>query len=719
MKYIWTCPSWVPFKTCNIRINKPLITSDLKAITDKQYIKTDSLYDVKVQVLAGGVSKAAYRGFFIVYSQPNFNSYFNFTIKNSSVLSYNDELNIGMVFQNNIFPTVIKENIQIKWDLNTKLVNSINGYSLPDYRIKFDGVSGNFNLTCTIFYRNNTLAQKTLSKYFLISIPEPPSIGRLDAYPQYSLTLSDTRINLIASNFIFKEDPNRKNFRYEYFYRNIFGEYLWIINKEYIPNQLTLRLMPITDSIKVKCFYDPNSNSNVETYMNLTVKINSLVDYNQIDNIFPYDIENALNLLEAYALNLRNHKLANNTADFFSRKILDKLYTVVNTNKTNSKGIIHFNNEKVGTILESISLKFQSYIQISEKFNFIVNKIMSIASELGEDFNFSLFYCNNYLRALDNLLNINPSNIKLAKVDLTILENYKILLMKAFREITKGSYKLANLNNVNIFGLTVDTKFLKNDIIYSNDESLNPYNSKSPVFFGDYSNIYINGTKPISDLQKLSITIPNKIIESFANDFILIIKQYTDWNPVITEPSNYTDDNWYCVSSDIIEVTFVDILPKNISQSNKSLNNSIISNSSQIINNSTNSSAQNETTDPIYDGQKEYQINEKIGDVDSNFVVINFTLSQKYSAKILNFTSCVSISYDIDEIKNLHYIYDYKCNTWFDFKNNLIQCECDGPGYYSVAYNPKFKYNRQHIQFPQTSDSIGKYLILLFFYIFI
>jgi len=705
MKYIWTCPSWVPFQSCNIRINKPLIKVNLNAITDKKYIKTDTLYDMKVQVLAGGSSKGAYTGFFIVYNQPNFNTYFNFTIKNSTAISYNEDLNFAMEFNNKIHSKVIKDNIRIKWNINTTDAYFINGFTLPDFRVNFFNTSGTFNLTCTIFYRNGTFAQKTLSKSFFFDISNPPNTGILEAYPPFSLTLTDTRISLLASNFLFEDDPTNKNFRYEYFYRNIFGEYLWIINKYDNPNQLTRSNMPITDSVKVKCIYDTGT-SNVEAQTNLTVKMNSLINYNKIDEIFIFEVENVILLLEAYSLNLRNHKMASTAADYYSKKILNRLYELfVKNNKTESRKIIHLNDDKIATILEAISIRFINYTQISQNFTNVIYEIMTIAHEEKDDVAFNLFYCNNYLRALDNLLNINPHVLELSKTDFDILENYKELLMLSYREIPKGAYKLANLKNLNIFGLTVDAKFLKNDIVYINNPSLNPLNTSSPIFFGDYSDLYLEGKPSPKKLDALSVTIPSGIIERFEFDFIPIIKQFLNWNIILDKNENYTEDSWYPIHSNIIEVSFVTIEPKNRTKYILQNVTESIKNGSTVFNKTFE---KNITVYELSPSEKEYKLLDDDGVyIESELIIINFTLSEKYPQKILNYTSCVKIGRDYISEKLPHRVDDLECNTWFDFSNNIIQCECDTPGYYTVAYNPKFKYSRKHIQFPQTSDSIG------------
>jgi len=705
MKYIWTCPAWFPFNSCNIRINKPLIKLDLKTIADKQYIKSDTLYDVKAQVLSGGISRAAYRAFFIVYSQPSFNSYFNFTIKNHSYMSYDQDLNFGMEFNNNLHSQIIQNNIQIKWNINTTQAVFLNGFSLPEFSVKFVNTSGTFNISSTIFYRNDTFAQKTLTKSYIFSIPTPPNTGILEVYPSYAIAMSNTRINLLASNFIFEDDPLNTNFLYEYFYRNVFSEYLWIMNKYKNPNQITRSLIPITDSIKVECFYDKNSLSKVQATANLTIKMNSLLDYDKVDEIFIYDVENTILLLEAYSLNLRNHTMAKNTADFVARKILNKLSDLISkNNKTEARTIIHLNNDKMATILEAISLRFINYTKIETNFKNIINQIMIIAVENNDDLAFNLYYCNNFLRALDNLLQINFFNINLAKLDFKILENYKLLVMKMFREIPKGAYKFANLNNMNLFGLAVDSKFLKNDIVYINDESLNPYNLKSPIFFADYSSLYVSGHKSKSVLDKISVTIPNIIIESFDNDFILLIKHYTNWNPIVKEPANYTENNWYAVISDIIEVVFIDINYKNISIVKLLPQNTTVKNSSGVFNVTI---MKNVTIYETSKDKKDYALNEEIG-LESQLATLNFTMAINYSLNILNYTSCVKITrYSING-QNILQIDDKECNTWFDYKNNIIQCECDTPGYYTVGYNPKYKYNRKPIQFPQTDDSIGK-----------
>jgi len=651
---------------------------------------------MNVGISSNKQTKGKYTGFFIVYSQPNFNEYFDFKIYNSTKIVYNEQINFSMDFVKKIHSQVIKNNIDIRWNINTNDAIYINRYSLPDFNVKFVNISGNFNLTCTIFYRRNTFAQKTLSKSMILKIPSPPTRGKLEVYPIYSLVLSNTRLNLIASNFYYEDNLTKNNFKYEYFYRNIFGEYLWIINKYDNPNQLTRNIMPITDSIMVKCMFggDISDESHIEAFANITVNLNSLIDYSNIDEIFVFKIEDTILSLEAYSLNLRSHKMAKDIKNNISIKILKKLLEMYtkNQNNTSNKEIIHLNNDKIATILEAISFCFTNYSQISEDFGAIILGTMNIAYENDEINAFNLFYCNNFLRALDNLLKIKSNTNYLSYADFEILEEYKNLTMLSYTEITKGAYKMANLQNINIFGLTVDTKFLKHDIIYINDPTLNPINATSPIFFAHYSDIYLERENTVSKLDALSVTIPSKIIENFDTDFLLIIQQFKKFNKIIDKNKNYTNNIWYPIHSDVIEISF-NLIKYNTININEITENRPI----EIDETDTNKDNQKK----VYENMRDIGFND-----ESEMAILNFTLEGEFSLKILNYTSCVKIDRETNN-ENYHIIYDDKCNTWFDYANNLIQCECNSLGYYTVAYNPQFKYSRKHIQFPQTSDSIG------------
>ena len=619
-----------------------------------------------------------------------------------------------MNFKNKLNPNTIKDNVAIDWNINTTSAKFINGFSLPDFRIKFtDKLSGVFNLTCSIFYRNNTFAYKKLSRSFIFTIPDPPNVGTLDVFPNYSVTLSETKINLIAEKFLFEDDPKRKNFSYQFFYKNYFGEFLWIRNIYDNPNQITYESLPITDQIKVMVYY--NQKSSVETTKNITVQVNSILDYNEIDTIFVYSVEQAIIKLELFAINLRSHVMTQSSADTFSIKVINKLYDIFNLNNAETAIIILYNNiEKIGTILEAATLKLKNYSAVSKSILYVIENTL-ILSMIGEDETFfNQYYCNNFLRALDNLISIKPITENLESTDIKILLTYKNLIRQSFYNIPKGAYKLANLDNIDILGITIDQKFLKNDMVYFNNDLINPYNTPKPIFFQQYDDIYRKDAPKLYSYEVLSINIPVNIINYMQNDFIILFKNYIKWNKVISDtPANYTKDSWYPVTPDIIEVEIIDIklVERNITNSNKTF----LYRNLQVSNSTTNSTITNKTiqnTNTI--STMGYVFNENIY-IPSGFVVINFTMKNKFSLDILNKTSCVRI-FPENNTKGLHEIYDDYCNTWFDYENNIIQCECDEPGIYSIGYNPYFKYLRKHIQFPQTADSIGNFFYFLIFF---
>lgn len=718
IQYIWTCPSWVPFTNCNIRINKPYININLNAIADKQYIMYDVLYNVKADVLVNKIKKSTFYGFFVLYSQPNFNSYFNFTVTNSTDISFNDEINFKMEFVKKLNSKTIKENVLIQWNINTTQALFINGFSLPDFRVKFTNTSGYFNLTCTIYYRNNTFAKKSLSKSIFFSIPTPPKVGTLEVYPDYLIAFSGTRVNMIAKNFVYEDDPQNNNFQYIYFYLNPFNEYLTIVNKNDNPNQLSRIIMPITEKIKVMCYF--NDLSYVEAEANISVKMNSLIDYNKIDDIFVYEVENAIILLETYALNLRKHRLAKATAENYGIKIQNKLIQIIKLNKNNIARTIIFNNiDKVATIMEAASYTFIDYKQINTNFTFLVAEIMAIADENNQVSVFSTYYTNNFIRALDNLLTITPASFYLAEIDITPLKDYYELFLKSFRDIPKGAYKMANLYNLNIFAITIDAKFLKKDVTYFDDNSVNPFDTISPIFIADNSEIYKQAGVSATNNNNLSVTIPNNVIEFFDNDFVVLINHYVGWNTVLNRNNTFKDDNWYSIHTDFIEVAFVDIDIYNTTSNSTKANGTASAIHSTAQNKTTSNTSTSTSTSNSKSNQKyKYTANDKIF-VPSGLIVINFTMkgnpeTNNFTLGIYNKTSCVKVEKDTNS-QGVHEIYEDACNTWFDYVNNIIQCECDFPGIYSIAFNPQFKYLRKSIQFPQTDDSIGKYFLKFFF----
>ena len=80
------------------------------------------------------------------------------------------------------------------------------------------------------------LKRKDYQKANFLIFQLPPQIGILESYPDYLITLIKERLTLQISKLIPEEDLTRSSFKYQYFNKNIFDEYLRIINKNDLSN---------------------------------------------------------------------------------------------------------------------------------------------------------------------------------------------------------------------------------------------------------------------------------------------------------------------------------------------------------------------------------------------------------------------------------------------------------------------------------------------------
>jgi hypothetical protein len=685
IQYTWKCPPWVAQNYCRIKRNKPFVSFEIKNLPKKDEIKYDTLYEIKCDVTINKVIKANFIGFFVIYSQKSLSNYLNFTIYNDTSISYGSDVNFKILFENEL-PKVIKDNILINWSINSTESVSKNGFNYPDIYFKFqEKLEGMYNLTCTLTYRNGTFAQKTVSRSKLFNLPSPPKIGFLETYPDFLITLTNKKLSLFSSKFSTEEDSTGESFKYQYFYRNVFGEFLRIVNKKNFTNQAVFDLVPITDQVRVGVNYE--GDSFVFKDEDLTVSLNNVIDYNKIKDIsIIFDVEKAILYLEAYSINLRFHILEKQQANKIALEIINILKEILEKkNDISSKKIIYNNKDKIGTILEAVSFKLLNLNDENIKlFEEIMGIMIKVSFEINKEDYFNEESSNNYLRFYDNLLKLKINSNTLNDIDLTINEIFKDLLTKSFRGVPKGMCKFADLIKVNIMGLTVDNIFLKNDVIYVENLIENKNNALNPVFLENYSKNY-ELQKSRSEKRKSSALIPKEIINKFSNDFIIIIKQYKNWNNVTSFELRKDSDEWYSLSNDLIEARFINEvrMEKNYS-------------------------------DNISDNYEYFQyIENKTLSTDSQTLILNFTYSHekiKEGDIILNKTSCIKINNDQeDQIFRYFDLIDYECNTWFDFTNGIIQCECDSSGLYTISYNNQFEYRRKSIQFPQTNDSICTY----------
>ena len=90
---------------------------------------------------------------------------------------------------------------------------------------------------------------------------------------------------------------------------------------------------------------------------------------------------------------------------------------------------------------------------------------------------------------------------------------------------------------------------------------------------------------------------------------------------------------------------------------------------------------------------------------DSQAAIINFTLPKTFASlgyKLLLNATCVNI----DVITG---IADGSiCNTWFDYTYNIIQCECDTAGFFTVVTSTNFVNTRIWGQFHKTQENLCK-----------
>lgn len=690
-------------------MNRPYISFEIKDLQKTDKLKYDTLYDIQVDVLANKINKAKYFGFFVIYKQKSFKNYLNFNIFNSTNIAYGSDINFEIFFENQLKSNVIKDNILINWKINATNTVAKNGFNLPDILLNFaNELFGNFNLTCTITYRKGTFAEKTLSKSIFFEIPAPPQIGNLESYPDHLVTLSNKRLTLQASKFISEEDPTGESFKYQYFYKNIFSEFMSIVNNKDLTNQVIFDIVPITNMIRVGIIY--KGDSLVYKEKNLTVTLNTVLNYDKITDIVVFEVEKTIIELEAYSLNLRHHSINPNTGNKYAINILNKVKNLIETrNDTASQNIIFANKDKIATILEAASFKIINYEENKGLFSTIIEDLIKITKILKNDF-FNHKKANNFLRYFDNILRLRQTSNNFSNMDLTVIKNFNELIFKSFRGVTKGDYKIANLNKINIMGTTIDNKFLKNDIIYIEGMSKDKHNYLSPIFLENFSDLYLKENVNKYDSTKISTLIPNSVVDHFTNDFIVIIKQYKNWNKIKIE--DFVDKNeWFSVSTDLMEVRFINEIRVD---NNK---------------NGTDNATKNVVDNTIHNYDDFIFAENSSLYTDSNTLILNFTYAKEnfkeYNKenKVFNNTSCIEIKTDKIKFDKDTDLNEDKCNTWFDYEKGIIQCECDTAGLYTVAFNDKFKYKRKPIQFPQTSDSIGNikinlnlnYIILIIF----
>jgi hypothetical protein len=260
VNYVWQCPAWVPFETCNQRSNRPIIKVDGNLIL-QEYFLGDLLYDVSVKVLVDKVEYVKMIGFCIVYTQRNLTSFFDFTISNMTQIGYNLPLKHRIDFVNDIDREALKNDLTIKWNINRTDIELVNRDALPVFIVNPESNSyGGYNVTCQLTYRKGTKVETTFQKNTVVYINPPPLGGEFKVVPntgiftdKFKLSVEGLRANpeaFISSDYVI---------HYQYFYLNPSNEYVLIENMYDLGEVYRPRLIPPTTYLKVRVHYDPNS----------------------------------------------------------------------------------------------------------------------------------------------------------------------------------------------------------------------------------------------------------------------------------------------------------------------------------------------------------------------------------------------------------------------------------------------------------------------------
>jgi hypothetical protein len=227
-------------------------------------------------------------------------------------------------------------------------------------------------------------------------------------------------------------------------------------------------------------------------------------------------------------------------------------------------------------------------------------------------------------------------------------------------DIQIGQEKVYLMNNFQFNALFINTDRLVNDYIFSSKTNKQISASERRVFYLQNPDIYdfnFNVSKIFSTKVDQCL-IPADTIKLIGSDTLIEISHYT-----------------------------------------KDLIGSINSTFFSIVNSSFNVQFQSMSGNNLL---------ETMVFTDSQTAIFNFSIPNKLSNigfKLLLNSSCAKV----DLITGNADI--SLCNTWFDYKENIIQCECDTSGFFTVVSSSNFKNQRLWGQFEQTEETICNEII--------
>ena len=708
VNYVWTCPGWVPFDSCNQRSNKPVITVNGSQIL-QDYFMSDILYDVSVKVLVDKLEYIKMVGFCVVYSQKSINSYFDFKIANMTQIGYNLPMKHEIQFINQVEREALKNDLLIKWSVDKVDVVLMNGDSLPMFLFPSLISDTEYTITCELTYRKNTKVETKITKSEKIIIYAPKYLLDLIVEPDKGIFSSKFKLTAKIKNKIEADTENYVK-RYQYFYLNPSGDYVLIENKDDMGDTYRPRIIPPTESIKVRTYY--NSSSYNEEY--LTVSITNDINFDffsSIQSIFEDDIEDALLQLEAYSLNFRKPFEYPNIKDIpaIAKLFIQKLTAVLNVSKKSQalSDLLNNNLNKVGNILEGFITQMSSIEAVSDFINIFVF-ILDFVKKYNNYKILTDVSCHNFVRAYDNLIELFPKDAQLFSQELGIFDSAHKLIAYTMLFVELGIEKHYNLKNIAIIGTRINTLYLKNNITYEFQQRVNDYSisdeSRDEIYRSvqeDEEQIQerrnLQDDEESADVPKTSVVVSSVFLNEKILDGTLQIFYFRNLN-YETNVEYLKATKKLALTQDLLQVKMLNITKYVIIEEIKKANN--------VTSSSTESSSKTTQNITYTIERKETPVTEYnfIEFNNETFVTINFTMPDSFNRDILNKTTCILV----DEEFEMGDDEEAVCNTWFDFTNKIIQCECDKTGMYTVIYNPLFKYLRKRIQFPQLNDSINQ-----------
>ena len=689
VSYVWTCPTWVPFTSCNPRINKPKITVD-GGMIDASNFGGDLTYDVTVNILVNRILYTTMQGFVVVYSQLSPTNFFSFYVQNYTELTYNSPMKFEIKFFNQIDRDIILNDVYINWGINRTDVQLMNGNNLPTFIVSPDtNGSGGYNITCTVTYRKGTRVETSIMNSTSVYVTPPELKGIFTVNPLGGIFTTKFRLTVtgVAIDSNAALDGSFVN-TYQYFYLNPSNQYSRIAYLPDLFSDYTPKIIPPTNSLKARVFYD--GDSYYELTQSVSILPSSNFDYiTNINDIFVYDTSGALLELEAYALNFKIVQYSDQInmpviIAQFNQKLIDIL-TTAKQNTILSK-TVNDNIPRIGNIIEGYTSQMTSLTDFTPYIT-LFNTVFDYAKYYGNYATFSSPESVNFILAANNLISIYQKNSSINPGILDLLSIMNNMFAYSVNNIDLSFERYFKFNNIEVVGTTVNTLYLKNDITYNFNSNSQDNSSSGEISRLDLYTSNSATQKSLRNLQgsgsDVTVDVNSTILNSQTLDGTVQAFYFSSmYNYYYTNLQN--SSSRVAVVPGLIQVSF--------------LNNTRY----QVVTIYNTTSNNNITTSNTNVTSVQEYVSLKFN--NESLLVINFTLPYTLNPDYINKTTCILI----DTQANSPDAQEAICNTWFDFTNNIIQCECDQMGMYTVVYNPNFKYLRKNIQFLQLSDTINQ-----------